>query len=540
MILGLAGATTAFVSSALAQENTTPAPAGGFLLEEIIVTAQKRAESLQKVPVTITALTSDQLAAQQINTPDDLARAVTNLQFNTAVGPGIPIFSLRGISMMDFSLAQNGPIAVYYDEVYKGSFAILGVGLFDLERVEVLKGPQGTLYGKNTTGGAINFVSRKPQFENGVDFSAGFGNYNRYTVDAAAETALSDTLGARIAFTLDRGDGWIDNKFPGAHDATSTRQFGIRGSLRFRPSDILDVTLRASTSLQNPYNFGLASIPGPNGIGGEMYSLVGRSGDFRTGLGRREIYTPDITRRHMRTHAVALNADIELSDALTLTSVTSWDRGELSWYEDGDGSYLPVTDGRYAGKTKQIAQDLRLTSNFSGPFNFIFGAYFNKEDIENQTRNQYFRDLDLTGDGVVDAADCIAGEFFAPCTMANQFDQEKTSYAAYTDVTYALTDQLTLRGGLRYTRDRGKLRNFNSQVRSMDGTPLLNFIPFSETDLSATTSRDFKDEDVSGKIGRLPADGYSPSVRQLQPRLSRLGVQCAGVLLRERVDHRKA
>lgn len=497
-LLGAASAAT-FASSALPQENVSEI--SDIVLQEVVVTAQKRSENVQKVPVSITALTADQLAAQQIETPADLVRSVTSLQVNTAAGQAIPIFSLRGISMMDFSLAQNGPIAVYYDEVYKGNFAILGLGMFDLERVEVLKGPQGTLYGKNTTGGAINFVSRKPQFESGVDLTAGFANYNRYTIDAAAETALGETLGARLAFTLDRGDGWVDNKFPGGEDANSTRQFGIRGSLRFRPSDILDVTVRASTSFQNPWNFGVVAIPGPEGIGGPVYDLFGLSGDFRNGLGRREINTPDIEKRHIRTHAAAVNADIELSDALTLTSVSSWDRGEISWYEDGEGSFLPVTDGTFYGKTKQIAQDLRLTSHSTGPFNFIVGAYFNKEDIENSTTYQYVRDLDLNGDGSIDAQDCIDGGFFLPCAATNQFDQIKTSYAAYTDAIYALTDQLTLRGGLRYTHDRGKLRNFYSQIRGLDGMPLLNLIPGSEIDLFATDARDFKDDDVSGKVG---------------------------------------
>ena len=156
-------------------------------LEEIIVTAQKRAESLQDVPVSITAFSGEALARRQIRGPEDLALSVPNMQTNNVLGDGVPIFSLRGISMSDFSLSQNGPIATYYDEVYKGNVALLGLAFYDIERVEVLKGPQGTLYGKNTTGGAINLVSRAPDFSNEAYISLSAGNFNYWQAEGAGD-----------------------------------------------------------------------------------------------------------------------------------------------------------------------------------------------------------------------------------------------------------------------------------------------------------------------------------------------------------------
>jgi len=478
------------------------------VLEEVVVTAQKRGESLQEVPIAISALSGDQLAERQIRTAADLMMSVPNLQVNSPLGESVPIFSLRGISMSDFGLAQNGPIAVYYDEVYKGNLAILGLGMFDLERVEVLKGPQGTLYGKNTTGGAINFIAKKPEFETGGNLSVGYGKYDHYSADGAFQTPLSESWAARMAFTFDRADGWMRNAFPGAPDGSATRQYGLRGSLRYNPSDIVDIVIRASTSLQNPRNYTGIALPGPEGIGGEIYGMFGLPADFREGLGKREINTPDISKRRQRTHALAVNADIQLSDELTLTSITSWDRGTfLNSHEDSDGTPLTTSEATYYGKTKQIAQDFRLTSDYSSRFNFIVGAYFNHEEIDSFTDTNFFTDVDVTGDGVINAEDCVAGGFFIACNVFNQFEQEKTSYALYSDFTYDLTEQVTLRGGLRYTHDKGKLNDFMAQVRAVDLTPLINTIPGSETDLFATTSKRFTDDNVSGKIGV----DYSPA-----------------------------
>lgn len=505
-IMAFAGAASfaATTTVALAQQTGTseaPESQGGVVIQEIVVTAQKRSEDLQKVPIAITVLTGEQLGQQGISRAEDLSIGVPNLQVSQPLGQGLPVFSLRGVSMSDFSLSQNGPIAVYYDEVYKGNWAIMGLGFFDLERLEVLKGPQGTLYGKNTTGGAINFIARKPTFETGGYLSAGFGNYDHYSADGALEVALSDTLGARVAFTLDRADGTVKNAFPGAPDANSTRQHGIRTSFRFKPNDVLDLTLRASTTFQNPWAYGIPGIPGPDGIGGPITSLFGIPGDSRTGLGRREIESPDIRRQDFRTHAVAANADIRLSESLTLTSITSWDQGTMVVNEESDGTPLELGNHTYYGRTKQITQDLRLTSDFSGAFNFIVGAFYGDEKIWNSTDLNFLMDIDVNADGSIDAQDCVDGGFFIACNYFNRFRQEKTSIAAYSDATYRLTDRLTLRGGLRYTHDEGELRDFFAQLRAPDHTPLFNIIPGSLTDPFATTSMDFDDDNVSGKIG---------------------------------------
>jgi iron complex outermembrane receptor protein len=166
-------------------------------VEDIVVTAQRREERLQDVPVSVTALSGDTLKSQRIINASDLASVTPNLQSVSTVGSSTPIFALRGISMSDYSLNQASPVATYFDEVYKGNFALLGVSLFDLERVEVLRGPQGTLYGKNTTGGAVNLIAERPGFEPEASLSAGYGNFNRYEANGALQMPLNNTLAAR-------------------------------------------------------------------------------------------------------------------------------------------------------------------------------------------------------------------------------------------------------------------------------------------------------------------------------------------------------
>jgi len=198
-------------------------------LEEIVVTAQKRSETLQTVPVSVTVLTSGQLARLKFDSPSDLVTQIPNLQVDGIIGEGSPLFALRGVSMFDYSLSQDSPVASYVDEVYKGNVALFGVEMYDLERIEVLRGPQGTLYGKNATGGAINFITHKPGFEEDGYIKIGFGNYDRKEAEGAFQTGLiPDHLAVRVAFTYTKANGFVQNVLPGYPDLEGIDQYGVR------------------------------------------------------------------------------------------------------------------------------------------------------------------------------------------------------------------------------------------------------------------------------------------------------------------------
>ena len=316
---------------------------------------------MQSVPISVSAIGGDTLAKSRVSSVDSLVTKVANLQLTSIVGDNTPIFALRGVSMSDYSLNQSSPVATYYDEVYKGNFAFLGVAMYDLERVEVLRGPQGTLYGKNTTGGAVNIISREAKLgETSGYLNLGYGNYNRYEANGAVNVPLGEKAALRVAGTFARADGWFKNVEPGMPDLASTREYAFRATLKAQPVDGLTFVLRASTSFQNPQNYGIYAQP---------------EADHRAGLSRWEIASDVATRRRARTTSVALTTNIDLSDAIALTSITSYDKGTLFFREDTDGTATKLLEIPYYDKASQFAQDLRLTSDTGGPFDFILGAY---------------------------------------------------------------------------------------------------------------------------------------------------------------------
>jgi iron complex outermembrane receptor protein len=312
---------TATPAFAQAQSNSTSSESAPG---EIVVTAAKRSENLQSVPISVSAIGGDALEKSRITNVDSLVTKVANLQLTSIVGDNTPIFALRGVSMSDYSLNQSSPVATYYDEVYKGNFAFLGVAMYDLERVEVLRGPQGTLYGKNTTGGAVNIISRDAKLgETSGYLNAGYGNYNRVDVNGAVNVPLGDKAALRLAGTFSRADGWFKNVVPGLPDLASTREYALRGTLKFEPTDSVRFTLRASTSFQNPQNYGIYAQP---------------EAVQRPGLSKWEIASDVSQRRRARTTSVALTTNIDVSDTLAITSITSYDKGTLFFREDTDGT----------------------------------------------------------------------------------------------------------------------------------------------------------------------------------------------------------
>lgn len=465
----MAGISTAGYAQAAAEEADP---------NEIIVTATKRAENLQSIPISVSAITGDTLSRSRVTQADELVTKIPNLQLTSTVGDNTPIFALRGVSMSDYSLNQASPVATYYDEVYKGNFAFLGIALFDLERVEVLRGPQGTLYGKNTTGGAVNLISRAPKLgeANGY-FNLGYGNYNRIDANGAVNLPLGEKAALRVAGTFSKADGWFKNVLPGKPDLASVSEYGVRASLLFEPSDGVKFVLRAATSYQNPRNYGIYAQP-------EAVN--------RVGLSRRQIAANVTDRRYARTYSVALTGNVDISDGLTVTSITSWDKGRLHFYEDTDGQPNQLLEIPYVDRATQFAQDLRLTSDFDGPFNFILGGYYNREKVFNQTTFEIGKDIDSDGLPGVTDADCAIGLPLG-CLFDNSFDQLKKSYAVYSDLKFAVSDAIMLRGGLRYTHDIGDQTNFRSDALGPNHVLVVNLIP--------NSSLHYKTDNLSGKIG---------------------------------------
>jgi len=490
--LGLAAA-VATVLAVSAVRADPPAEVSGAL-EAVVVTAQKRSESLQSVPVSVTALTSGQLGEFKMDSPSDLATHIPNLQVGGVNGEGSPIFSLRGVSMFDYSLNQSSPVASYIDEVYKGNVVLFGVETYDLERIEVLRGPQGTLYGKNSTGGAINFITKAPGFGTEGDIKVGTGNYGREEAEGAFQTGLvPEKIAMRFAFTYTKVDGFMQNVLPGYPNMEGVNQWGARLSLLFNISEDLTATLRWSKSKQDPVDYAIiAGNIAPGGVGGLGYyrTLDGTAtGIPLTNEQVAQNYTPD---REQNNDAVALTVNWKLSQGLALTSITSWDQGSLFNPDNTDGAPIDIFKIPYYGSTHQVTQDLRLTSTSDAPFQFITGAYYQHEVVFNSTENQLFNAYNVLGTPTNTYQNCVASSFGAgsgyyvgsllnaDCDYYNQFDQVRNSWAVYTDDSYALNSIVKFRAGLRYTHENAIQKNALDQLRGADQVPIGNVGFFSE------------------------------------------------------------
>jgi len=448
----------------------------GFSIEEIIVTAQKRAESLQDVPLSVSALSSNELGALKLHDTTEIAAQIPNVQVATPYSDSQPAFSVRGVSMSDFSQNQSSPIAMYVDEVYKGVGALQALQLFDLERIEVLRGPQGTLYGKNATGGAVNIISRTPEL-NGItqgDISFGIGNFNHRETSGALEVSNADNgLGLRTAFTYSEADGWVDNDVPERGDSSAFRDYAVRLTGRYQPTNDLDMLVRLSKSRskQNNGHEVLASNIGTGGVG------------FATGYDRAGVdyFDGEMDRQGGNTldnSSASLSITWDINDQLTLTSVTSFDEGEWITEEDADGSPYNILHTDFGSEVTSIAQDLRLSSSFDGNFNFLLGLYGQREDLDASVVQRLY--YDFAGDNDSSGTlDCLE-DFVTGCRLSNEFSQLKTSFAAYFQGSYDISPELSFTLGLRFTKDNNEIKNYNARLGYLDpstNTEVVNAIP---------------------------------------------------------------
>ena len=361
---------------------------------DIIVTAQKRAQNLQDIPAAVSAISGDELLNRGIGQTSDLMGALPNLQVTSAYSSTQPNFSLRGVSVAnEFSASTASPVGVYVDEVYQSFRASHGQQLYDLERVEVLRGPQGTLYGRNTTGGAINFITRKPRLSGTEGYATlGYGNYDTASGQGAAEfTLIPDTLGIRIAGTRSKGDGYTFNPTLNQDFATTDSLSG-RVSLRWKPSDRLDINLKLFGAKADPRQdipYGIGYLQGRTDAAG--YSRFAPRPELGGRILRRnEIQADTAGTYFVRTTGASLSIQYELADGLTVNSITGYDhlKYKLSPF-DCDGSPNNVCAIRYLSIGNNFNQDFRI--NYEGDrLKLIGGLYYGRDKIRTRNEEDFF------------------------------------------------------------------------------------------------------------------------------------------------------
>ncbi len=414
--------------------SVAPGAAADATTGDIVVTAQRREQSVLKVPLAISAISGQGLTTKGIVNSAQLATAVPNLQVNSAYGNTQPNFSLRGVSVAnEYNSNQASPIGVYMDDVYLASRTAHGMGLYDLDRVEVLRGPQGTLFGRNTTGGAINFITKQPTLsgENGY-LQGGYGNFNTWTAQGALETTMvEDQLGFRIAGNYQRGDGTFDNISPGGRRPNSRNTLQGRASLRIRPENgPLDIKLQV---------FGGRD----RGTQAPVFGLL----PYRQGLSFYQVDENRIGFNKTSAYGATANISYALSDAFKLTSITNYGGGKQNLGQAADGSPLDVLDINWRSKFRQFSEEARLNYE-SDKLKLVTGAFYG---WDRTVTDNIFNIGSALGPGV-------NGGFY------QHYKQVRRSYAAFAQGDYNITDKLVATVGLRYTWDRNSYDNGHADL----------------------------------------------------------------------------
>lgn len=405
------------------------------VIEEIVVTAQKREQGINDVGITVNAFTGEQLQNYGVRSAEDLEALTPGLTVSNSALGGVPTYTIRGVGYNDFTTTSSSTVGLYLDEVSIPYATMSRNVLFDVARVEVLKGPQGDLYGRNTTAGQINFVSNKPtdEFEAGVRLD--YSRFSTFDGEAYISGPLSDRVRGRLALKgVTSSDGWQKS-------ISRDDELGERDEWAMRA--LLDVDLSDSASLLLNFHYsddqsenpaGAANqIPNPTGFPTPI-PLIGREADFIVDSARRADWSPD-WRPQRDNQTTGVSAKFEASfGAIDLTSITAWDKFER--IELFDTSGVPVTDGDTAHDTEieVFTQELRLSSQATDSVYWTAGLFYSNDDVS--------EDLFVDGTDVV-----------IPVTFNTRYQQDTESIAAYAHVEWDLTEKTKLTLGGRYTEE---------------------------------------------------------------------------------------
>ncbi|OAO00798.1 hypothetical protein A8B75_18030 [Sphingomonadales bacterium EhC05] len=444
-LIGVALAAIGYNSAAYAQDNSQESSANANTDNVIVVTANKREQNLNDVGLTITAIGGDELTNRGIVSLEDVASVVPGLAFASSTN-STPIFTLRGVGFNESSLGVYPAVSVYSDQIPLPFPVTASHAAYDLERVEVLKGPQGTLFGQNATGGAINYIAAKPTdyFEAGGDIS--YGRFNSIGGNAFVSGPLGDNLKGRLAFTGLNSDDWQRSNSRPNDTNGSQSYFAGRMLLDFEPTDRIRLSLNLNgwRDRSDPQAQQLVAVDPqipPPGAAPSIYTNLAntrlsptnsRAADWSTGSGE-----PRGDRRFLQA---SLRADIDVTDDITLTSLTSYNDYKQNNTFDGDGSPLVLFDiVQGDGTIKSFGQELRLANNDSGPFRWVVGAnYEDSNTFEDQILN-YQESSNFNA----------ANAFINSSGITN--DQSIENYALFANGEFEVSDQLTFKAGARYT-----------------------------------------------------------------------------------------
>jgi iron complex outermembrane receptor protein len=431
-----------------------PAAAADQGVGEIIVTAQRRFENIQKIPVSVGTVDPEQLAAINSSGADirGLSGRVPSLNIESSFGRTFPRFYIRGLGNTDFDLNASQPVSLVYDDVVLENPILKGFPVFDLDRVEVLRGPQGTLFGRNTPAGIVKFDTTRPGSKHNYA-RASYGSYSTINAEAGVGADLSDKAAVRLSGLWQHRNDWIDNlDAPGKHNLEGYDDFAFRGQVQFKPTE--DLTIRLTGQMRHLN--GDARIFRANAIKKGTNHLIGvDGGDFK----RDEVRSDAINFQKLRTQNVTGNVEYDFGPA-TLYSITSYWHGKLKSRGDIDGGFgcdlhflpfCPLNSGPgsipFAAQSEddipsldQFTQELRIASNVKPQgFGYQAGVFYLNEKLN------------------IESFDFGAPTDLVPDAIGIQ-RQVADSLGIFGSVNYKFERGLTLQAGARWNHDKKHMR----------------------------------------------------------------------------------
>jgi iron complex outermembrane receptor protein len=428
------GITTLSLTAPSAAQTAKPAPAaqdndGSFSLQEIIVTAEKREQSIQDVPAAISALNAQEIWVRGIQDVQDLQFQTPNFQAGNTVG--VTQIAIRGVGMNLIDVTTQPGVAVYVDGIYQARTASAGLDQIDLQRIEVLRGAQGTLYGRNATGGAVNFITASPSDQFEAQVLAGYENFDEYHVQGLLNAPINDKLRVRLVFDEnDQQDGFVKNVIPGSPDVADQKTLSAR--------------LKIAADLSDSASLDLA-VDGSHGSGARDYLASETvTGSVAYGALQTSANRPSTSDLNTWTASAAFNWNLGSVKFKSLTGYASYQYDNAY---DGDGTNLDIFAITDQYRSKTFTQEFDLSGAGAG-FDWLFGLFYMHDNLD------------------------LGEQFLFPSGFAtlppNAFlaisatPYETTSYAAFVDGDYHLTDHLKLLVGARYSKESQTVTETNA------------------------------------------------------------------------------